>query len=153
MKISKIIKSGFIIFIILFLISSVVGAGYTFSVYLDFVSNKNSIFKKIDQFSKDLNSNEESKIILGYERDDDGDEEAQNEKRVTLFLDRRGNTIAKYSHQRHRLIPLREIPYYLSMGFLLIEDQKFYSHFGINIRRFALGIINNIISLGRSPGG
>lgn len=128
---------------------SVIGLSYVGAIYMEFLSNKNSIFEKIELFAKDLQKNKESDITLGLEEE----ETDEIDKKETVFLDRNGSIIAKYSKERRKLIPLREIPYFITKGFIIVEDQKFYDHFGINLVRFGIGVFNNIVTLGKAPGG
>lgn len=146
----KIIKNSIKTIIIIIIAVLILSLSYMFVVYLEFISNKESIFSKIEDFSKGLRKNTETNITLGL---DGEDEEDGFEKKVTYFLDRNDKIIAQYSPQKHILIPLRRIPYFVSRGFLLVEDNRFYKHSGINIIRLGLGIINNIFTLGHSPGG
>ena len=82
------------------------------------------------------------------------DEENKKENLgATTILDRNGNTIAVFSTQRQKLIKLSRIPYFVSRGFLLIEDNRFYSHHGFNYVRMAIGSLENLATFGHSPGG
>ena len=118
---------------------------YVLFVYFQFLENKESIFIKIKDFSEALKQTNETNITLGI-----GEEE---DKESSYILDKNGNIIAKYSPEKHRLIRLEYLPFFLSRGFILIEDKKFYNHHGINFTRLSLGIIRNIFTFGHSPGG
>ena len=133
--------SLFLILLLLILFS------YMFVVYLDFLSNRNLIFSKIDDFSKSLGKNRETKITLGIDDIED------YETPPTLFYDRNRRVITKFATEKHKLIPLQQIPYFLSKGFILIEDRAFYKHRGINYGRFFSAFVKNIVTLGKSPGG
>ena len=151
----KIFRVALILLFILIAIiatSWTIAAAYIAAVHKEFAAGKNAIFEKIEQFSKDLNKSTSTDVSFGEEKDplDDINKIA---KRDTYFYDRNGAVIAKYSHSRRQLATLRDIPYFLSRGFVMIEDQQFYSHRGINIPRFAVSVINNIITMGHSAGG
>ena len=80
------------------------------------------------------------------------DEENKKENLgATTILDRNGNTIAVFSTQRQKLIKLSRIPYFVSRGFLLIEDNRFYSHHGFNYVRMAIGYLENLATFGHFP--
>jgi len=135
----------FVITLIILLFTSILGSTlYLSYVYIEYDVNKNSIFEKIETFSKELGK-DDTEIFLGVEKD--------QEDRETIFLDRKGNIIAKYSSNRHRLIQLKEIPPFVLTGFLLIEDQQFFNHKGINPFRIFVNFIWNIFSFGKSGGG
>lgn len=118
---------------------------YMLIVYFQFLENRDSIFIKINEFSEALKQTNETNIILGV-----GEEE---DKEASYILDKFGNIIAKYSPEKHKLIKLEYLPFFLSRGFLLIEDNRFYNHHGINFVRLSFGIIRNIFTFGHSPGG
>jgi penicillin-binding protein 1A len=120
---------------------------YTFRIYLDFLSNRNLIFGKIEDFSKAMGKNSETDFYLGME------ESESLKKSPSVIYDRNGNIIAKFTSNRHKLIPLQEIPYFVTKGFMLIEDQKFYSHHGINYSRVLFLLLKNAFTFGRSGGG
>jgi membrane peptidoglycan carboxypeptidase len=133
------------VLLILAAIISVILLVYTGIVYIEFVGNRDSIFAKIEGFSNALGKVEETDIMLGQEE--------ENEKSSTVFLDRNKRIIARYSPVKHKLISLREIPFYVSQGFVMIEDQAFYNHMGINPVRLALAVVRNVVTFGNAPGG
>ena len=141
----NLIKKIFIIFCTLSALVIIISMSYMLYIYIDFVANKDSIFKKINTFSKALTKSNEIEITLGQNTIED--------QKATYFLDTNGEIITQYSSQKHKLIPLRRIPFFVSHGFLLIEDSHFYKHNGINFVRLTYGIINNLIAFGRAPGG
>lgn len=147
MDIKKIVRLSLIILISVILLSLGILFTYVLRVYFDFLSNRNSIFSKIEDFSKSLGKNRETDIILGFDVTDDMTIPA------TLFLDRNGKVITKFATKKHKLVPLNQIPYFLTKGFIMIEDNEFYNHHGINYFRFTMAFIKNIVTLGKSPGG
>ena len=88
------------LFLIIFILCSI----YMLIVYIEFLSNRNSIFAKIRDFSTELEKGKETDITLGF---DD-----KNKKAPSFFLDRNKKVITKYSSQKHKLIPLRRIPFF-----------------------------------------
>ena len=151
----KIFRVALILLFILIAIvatSWTIAAAYIAAVHKEFSANKNAIFEKIEQFAKDMNKNTSTDVYFGEEKPPEEDIN-HIAKRDTYFYDRNGAVIAKYSHSRRQLATLRDIPYFLSRGFVMIEDQQFYAHNGINLPRFAIGVINNIITMGHSAGG
>jgi penicillin-binding protein 1A len=118
---------------------------YMVTVYVEFLINRDSIFATINEFSRELDKNNDSMIILGEDR--------LTETTPSFFLDRKGNIIAKYSSEKHKLIKLQYLPYYLTKGFVIVEDREFFNHSGINIIKLGQGIFMNIITLGHAPGG
>ncbi|HPO48782.1 MAG TPA: transglycosylase domain-containing protein [Spirochaetota bacterium] len=147
MEFKKVFKILIISVCAAFFLASVVFSGYFLTIYADFLSNRNSIFSKIEDFSKSLGKNRETGITLGL--DDSNEENAP----PTIFYDRNKKIIAKYATNKHKLIPLNQIPYFLTKGFIIIEDKAFYKHNGINYVRFFSAFIKNIFTLGKSPGG
>jgi membrane carboxypeptidase/penicillin-binding protein len=142
----KLKKTIFIALCAIALVAIISGI-YVFTVYLEFLSNKNSIFSKIEDFSKSLDKNKETRITLGL------DVTSDSEKEASVILDRNGKIIAKYTTDKHKLIPLKEIPYFLTKGFILIEDKDFYSHGGFNAVRLVKAFFANMVTFGHSPGG
>ncbi|OHD15375.1 MAG: hypothetical protein A2Y34_08180 [Spirochaetes bacterium GWC1_27_15] len=141
--IKKILIIAGIVFAVIFIIFSI----YIFTIYLEFLNNKSHIFSKIEDFSKSLGKHKETEITLGL------DETTDIAKPATVILDRNKNIIAKYITDKHKLIPLKEIPFFISKGFILIEDKDFYNHSGINLFRLGSAFLRNIITLGHSGGG
>ncbi|MBN2544423.1 MAG: transglycosylase domain-containing protein [Spirochaetes bacterium] len=120
---------------------------YMLIVFFEFVQNIDSIYNKLNLFSYALNSNDETDIILQDELKKDDDRQS------SFFYDRFGKIIAKYSPEKHMLIPLRRIPFFVSRGFIIVEDNHFFNHHGINYVRTGIAVIKNIITFGRAPGG
>ncbi len=64
---------------------------------------------------------------------------------ITRVYDRNGKVIKEFYNERRILIPYDKIPPYLIDCLLATEDRKFYSHWGIDIRRIAGATFNNLI--------
>ncbi|MCG8570892.1 MAG: transglycosylase domain-containing protein [Spirochaetes bacterium] len=143
------LKKWIIRIILFFLITGIlalIGIGiYTGIVYIEFLSSRDSIFSKIEEFSRAMQVQDETNITLGV------DEAVYN--KPTYIYDRNNNIIAKYTPEKHRLVDLKQLPYFLTRGFLLIEDKAFYKHNGINYRTFVTATIRYFITLGRGRGG
>lgn len=131
-----------IVFLLLFifLLLTILYASY---VYIEYDVNRNSIFEKIERFSKELGK-EDTSLFLGEE---------EEKRRETVFFDRKGRVIAKYSSGTRKLIQLKDVPVFILSGFLIIEDQQFFKHKGINYGRVFINFIKNIFTFGKSPGG
>lgn len=53
----------------------------------------------------------------------------------TKIFDRNGKLIEEYSVEKRKVIPLSEVPKNLINAILAIEDNEFYNHIGINVKR------------------
>lgn len=133
-----------IIFLLLFLIVFT----YMVVVFFEFVSNREFIFTKIQDFSEALKKTNETDINIYL-----GNEPEKEDKIGSIFLDRNNNIITKFSTQKYKLIKLNKIPFFLSRGFIIVEDDRFFNHKGFNLVRLSIGIVKNIITLGHAPGG
>ena len=91
-----------------------------------------------------------TELSLFVEEDNNNNKESLG---ATKILDRNGNVIAEFSNQRQLLIKLNRIPYIVSRGFILVEDNRFYKHHGFNFVRMSIGTLKNIVTFGHSPGG
>ena len=123
---------------------------YMTVVFFEFLSNREFIFKKIQAFSEALKESNETNINI-YSNDIDDKQEKDAES--TIYLDRNNNIITRYSTQKYKLIKLEKIPYFVSRGFVLVEDTRFFKHRGFNFIRLSMGIFKNIITFGHAPGG
>ncbi len=71
---------------------------------------------------------------------------------ATKVYDRNGVLLKEYYTENRALTPFREFPDHLVKMLLSSEDQEFYDHWGISVRRIAIVAINNI-ARGRITGG
>ncbi len=140
-------KNILLTIIIVFSILILAGGIFTVSVYIEFLSNRNFIFDKLDAFSQALKYGSETEEMLGV----DGKRDRADD--FTIVYDRNKKIITKYSPEKYRLVPIKQLPYYLTNGFMLSEDRKFFEHNGFNYQRIILAVFRNIITLGKSPGG
>ena len=72
----------------------------------------------------------------------------------SVVKDAEGNTIAELGSEQKRIaIEIDEIPDNLKNAYVAIEDERFYSHHGVDIRRTASAIGSYIINFGSSSFG
>lgn len=73
---------------------------------------------------------------------------------TTIFLDRDGKEIEKvYGYQNRIAVRYNEISPQLPNAFVSIEDERFYNHNGVDIKRFFGAVFNYIIPGGKHFGG
>lgn len=65
----------------------------------------------------------------------------------TKLLDCKGRLICEFFQQRRTPVPLSQIPQMLKDALIVVEDKRFYSHWGIDIIRFFGAGLRNIRSL------
>ncbi len=120
---AKIIKKIIIILILLFILISLIGAGIFAGI---FFSDKFAMSKEDLLIS---NSN-------------------------TFVYDSEGNLIRELSGDENRkIITLNDMPEYLPKAFIAIEDERFYEHHGIDIKRSTAATITYIFNKGTSSFG
>lgn len=74
-------------------------------------------------------------------------------ERTVSLLDDEGNSINDYLYDNNKLFtPIEHINEYTINAFLCIEDQRFYSHKGIDYKRMASATVNNLKSLSFKEG-
>lgn len=72
---------------------------------------------------------------------------------IARVYDRTGNRqIGEFSTERREVVRINEIPLHVQQAFLAIEDERFYKHFGIDIRGIGRAIAENLKSGGRAQG-
>ena len=72
----------------------------------------------------------------------------------SIVIDTDGNTIAKLGSERKQIpISYEEMPDNLKNAYVAIEDERFYSHHGVDIRRTASAIASYVIHFGSSSFG
>lgn len=69
------------------------------------------------------------------------------------ILDRNGNVLERIYIENRTVIPLSQMPSYLSQAFVAAEDGRFYSHPGLDMWSVFRAAINNIRSGRRGQGG
>lgn len=120
----KVMKIFFITLLILFLLVLVVGGYAAYQIY--------NIAKDAKLSKNDL--------AIKYEN--------------SVVKDMQGNTLAVLNGDENReSIPLSEMPEYLPKAFISIEDERFYEHKGIDIKRTLKATYTYVINKGNSPFG
>ena len=72
----------------------------------------------------------------------------------SIVIDTDGNTIAKLGSERKNIdISINEIPDNLKNAYVAIEDERFYKHHGVDIKRTASAIFSYVIHFGSSSYG
>ena len=72
----------------------------------------------------------------------------------SIVIDTDGNTIAKLGDEKKKSnISYDEMPDNLKNAYVAIEDERFYSHHGVDIKRTASAIFNYVIHFGSSSFG
>ena len=72
----------------------------------------------------------------------------------SIVIDSDGNTIARLGDERKKSnISYEEMPDNLKNAYVAIEDERFYSHSGVDIKRTASAIFNYVIHFGSSSFG
>lgn len=75
-------------------------------------------------------------------------------KNNSVLLDSNGNIIANLSGDENRkIISMDEMPEYLPKAFISIEDERFYEHQGVDIKRTAAATVTYVFNRGSSSFG
>lgn len=120
---SKIVKKIIIILILIFILMCLIGEGIFAGI---FFSDKFAMSKEDLLIS---NSN-------------------------TFVYDSEGNLIKELSGDENRkIITLNDMPEYLPKAFIAIEDERFYEHHGVDIKRSAAATVTYIFNKGSSSFG
>lgn len=69
------------------------------------------------------------------------------------LLDVNGNTYARLSTVNRQIVPIDELPPHVTQAFVAVEDRRFYDHSGVDFRRTAGALIQNVRSGEVSEGG
>lgn len=73
--------------------------------------------------------------------------------KTTFICDRYGNVVTEYKGAENRVdAEWEELPQYLIDAILAVEDQRFYSHNGVDAKRIVGAFVSNILNAG-SQGG
>jgi penicillin-binding protein 1A len=75
------------------------------------------------------------------------------EGRNTVIYDREGRVIGEFSNGRRRILSLDYVPPLMVRTVILMEDRKFFSHRGFDLRRIAGAMLVNIRTLSLAQGG
>lgn len=118
--------TGIKIFFIVLMLAIIIGAGVLAGTFLGF-------------FGNELKIGEES-LVVGYEN--------------STVYDSDGNLIATLSGgTKRKSISLSDMSEYLPKAYVAIEDERFYSHSGIDIKRTTAATVTYILHAGKSSFG
>lgn len=138
----------FLLFIpVLVLIAAVAAGIYIGLIYMEYNQDKEAVFSKLEEFARVLETENETDTLL------EDSNESPSEKKATIVYDRNGRIITKYSSEKYKLASIQEMPFFLTRGFIYIEDRKFYEHHGVNYFRLARAVFDNIRTMGHAGGG
>ena len=72
----------------------------------------------------------------------------------SVIVDREGNILAGLSgEEKRKIISISDMPEYLPKAYVAIEDERFYNHSGVDIKRTGAAILNYIVKRDSSFGG
>ena len=72
----------------------------------------------------------------------------------SVVVDQDGNVIADLSgDEKRKIISISEMPEYLPKAYVAIEDERFYNHSGVDIKRTGAAILNFVVKRDSSFGG
>ncbi len=70
--------------------------------------------------------------------------EDYNPQQSSVIMDRSGaRAIGEFAKERRHVVPIGEIPELLKRAFLAIEDDKFYQHYGVNLKAVLRSLVAN----------
>jgi penicillin-binding protein 1A len=72
---------------------------------------------------------------------------------ASQVLDARGNLLGSFYRERRTVVPIRSLPRYVPLAFVAIEDQRFFSHQGVDPIRMIAAVRDNVIGGWGGPGG
>ena len=70
----------------------------------------------------------------------------------TVIFAANGDTLREFYTENRTIVPLNRIPVSLQEAVISVEDRRFYSHYGIDLRRL-VGVVFINLTTSRSPGG
>jgi len=70
----------------------------------------------------------------------------------TVIFAANGDTLREFYTENRTIVPLSRIPVSLQEAVISVEDRRFYSHYGVDLRRLVSVIVINLTT-SRSPGG
>ena len=81
--------------------------------------------------------------------------EAMFTNKMSVVLDKEGEVIAELGNEQKKLTPvdIEDIPKNLVDAYVSIEDERFYSHHGVDVKRTGGAILSYITSFGHSSYG
>lgn len=115
-----------------------------YSSYAIWVNMKEELMNRLLNLKSLLDENENNPVSLTP---------SLRQIQSTVIYDRNMKVIGEFSQGRRNLIKLEMIPPLLIRTVLLIEDRRFYSHRGIDIRKMAEAAIANLKNFSFSQRG
>jgi penicillin-binding protein 1A len=115
-----------------------------YSSYAIWVNMKEELMNRLLNLKSLLDGNENNPVSLTP---------SLRQIQSTVIYDRNMKVIGEFSQGRRNLIKLEMIPPLLIRTVLLIEDRRFYSHRGIDIRKMAEAAIANLKNFSFSQRG
>lgn len=92
--------------------------------------------------------------ILSSDKWDISERDLQFTSEDTIIYDKDGNEIANVSgDEKRRTVLLSDVPQYLKDAYISIEDERFYSHNGVDIKRTVASTVRYILNKGKSSAG
>lgn len=77
-----------------------------------------------------------------------------NLKQSIEFYDKDGNPIANWhSGENRKIVSIKQIPKHMQYAYVSIEDERFYKHHGVDVKRVFGAVLANIKSGSKSQGG
>ena len=96
-------------------------------------------------------------LLLGWFGNDDiqiSKEDLVIKVSNSVIVDKNGTVLADLSgDEKRKIITLEEMADYLPKAYIAIEDERFYEHIGVDIKRTAGAIINTLVNGESSYGG
>lgn len=83
-----------------------------------------------------------SKMVEGY-----------SQIEPTIIYDINGEIIDKVIKENREIVKIDKVPKSLQLSFITIEDRKFYSHHGFDIKRTSKAIFINVVKMKKAQGG
>jgi len=96
--------------------------------------------------------------ILGYIRTAEPitKEQLEIKKETSYVYDSKGNEIARFTGSENinrEVVYFKDVPEYLWQALVSIEDERFFNHFGIDIKRIASAVVDFIVKKGSGSHG
>ena len=96
-------------------------------------------------------------LLLGWFGNDDiqiSKEDLEIKVSNSVIVDKNGTVLADLSgDEKRKIITLEEMADYLPKAYIAIEDERFYEHIGVDIKRTAGAIVNTLVNGESSYGG
>ncbi len=141
-----------IFFIYIPLIILLIAAGYTGSIYLSWLDDKDDALKKLAKYKRLIDRTEELREGRLYSYSDI-DLSAKVVDIPTRIYDRNNEIIGEFFEQKREIVPYSYIPEWLVKAVIASEDREFYNHDGLSYKGILRALVVNIINLRVVQGG